>query len=71
MAVAALGHQPVQCANQTQADVPLEAFLQFEEFAKGRVLGELAKIFALLRHARISLLVHPVLVPAAVALVAA
>lgn len=53
LAVAALGHEAVQRANEAQADVPLKALLQLEELAKGRVVGELAEILARWRHARV------------------
>lgn len=68
LAVAALGHEAVQGANQAQADVPLEALLQLEELAKRRVLGQLAEVFARWRHAHVvAVFVHCVLAARAAA----
>lgn len=46
LAIASLCHEPIQRANQTHGNVPLESLLQLEKLSKSRVLGELGKIFA-------------------------
>ena len=43
--VAPLSQKPLQTRDQPDRDVPLEALLQLEEFAKGGVVFELGKLF--------------------------
>lgn len=43
LAVAALCDEAVERREQAVRDVPLEAFLQFEELAEGRVVGEVGE----------------------------
>lgn len=44
LAIVALSQQAVQSPNETEGYVPLEALLQLEELAEGRVLGQLREI---------------------------
>jgi hypothetical protein len=46
LAVAAADDEPVEGGEQALGDVPLEAFLQFEELAEGRVAREVGEDFA-------------------------
>lgn len=43
LAVAAAGDEPVERGQQAVRDVPLEAFLEFEELAEGRVGAEVGE----------------------------
>jgi len=46
LAVAAAGDEPVERGEQAVRDVPLEAFLEFEELAEGGIGAEVGEAFA-------------------------
>lgn len=46
LSITALGHEAVQSTDQAHGDIPFESFLQLEELAEGRVLGQVGEVFS-------------------------